>query len=692
MSVFRQSVDVGAIDEHARTVQVLASTKDPVNGEALESWNLERFSKNPVVLFAHNNKELPVGTATDVRPGPDGLRMTIKLASAEANPKAEQVWRCLREGIIRAVSVGYEPGEATETTGEDGERIVTRSASKLLELSFVPVPADENALVEPDNTEEEPEDPLIGRAAPCDTPGYDKEKRMREASEAARRLALHRYQRTDAVWTTAYVNELPDSCFLYIAPGGAKDSDGKATPRDLRYFPYKDKEGNVDRPHLANALSRIPQAKIPASAKKAAIAKAQKLMAGLKDDEERTDADDVQRFDHTRLGSVERTQVGGARIKARLTRIGVLNYRNPDGTLRRELRLPEEVFHPDSLATLRGAPVIDIAHHTGMVTPETWRTAALGHTENVRKDGEQYIAAELVVQDGDTLQRIDSGERTEISCGYVCKLEDSPGVWNGQPYDVIQRAIRYNHVALCPPNRGRAGPDVGLRFDSSSASCAIEKETDMKLIRLDGKDYEVGSDAHLDKLEDMHKTALAEKQKAIDTLQGRLDTAEQTAEQLRADAKKEKAEREKEKEESESRFLQRLRQRMRLFRSIARLFGKKKDDQDGDNDEDDEKMDAMSDQEVMLHVLAKAGAKIPDDKKTNDAYIQARFDALLEQSANGQTVDSVVQAAEAAKRVQARQDANEGLGDDDVVGKAREKHKQAVRNAWRPAQGGNGAA
>ena len=61
-----------------------------------------------------------------------------------------------------------------------------------------------------------------------------------------------------AEWTTAYRNDLPDSAFLYIAPGGEKE-DGKTKPRSLRYFPFKDSEGKVDLPHLRNAIARIPQ-------------------------------------------------------------------------------------------------------------------------------------------------------------------------------------------------------------------------------------------------------------------------------------------------------------------------------------------------------------------------------------------------------------------------------------------------
>mgnify|MGYP001474943553 CR=1 FL=1 len=74
----------------------------------------------------------------------------------------------------------------------------------------------------------------------------------------------------EAVWSREYINNLPDSSFAVILPGGKKDEEGKTVPRSLRYFPYKDMDGNVDLPHLRNALARLPQAKIPEEYRKKA--------------------------------------------------------------------------------------------------------------------------------------------------------------------------------------------------------------------------------------------------------------------------------------------------------------------------------------------------------------------------------------------------------------------------------------
>lgn len=87
-----------------------------------------------------------------------------------------------------------------------------------------------------------------------------------------------------AVWSTAFVNNLPDSCFLFIESGGQKDSDGKTVPRSLRHLPYKGPDGKIDMPHLRNAIARIPQMKgMSEDVKNRLQARARKLLgAGSK--------------------------------------------------------------------------------------------------------------------------------------------------------------------------------------------------------------------------------------------------------------------------------------------------------------------------------------------------------------------------------------------------------------------------
>ena len=56
-----------------------------------------------------------------------------------------------------------------------------------------------------------------------------------------------------AALSTADINNLADSDFAYIQPGGSKDSSGKTVPRSLRHFPIH------DAAHVRNALARIAQ-------------------------------------------------------------------------------------------------------------------------------------------------------------------------------------------------------------------------------------------------------------------------------------------------------------------------------------------------------------------------------------------------------------------------------------------------
>lgn len=81
-----------------------------------------------------------------------------------------------------------------------------------------------------------------------------------------------------ATWDAAYVNDLPDSAFLLIEPGGHKDAGGKTLPRTLRHFPVRAASGDVDLAHLRNALARIPQANtLTANQREAAMTKAKTL-------------------------------------------------------------------------------------------------------------------------------------------------------------------------------------------------------------------------------------------------------------------------------------------------------------------------------------------------------------------------------------------------------------------------------
>jgi HK97 family phage prohead protease len=77
--------------------------------------------------------------------------------------------------------------------------------------------------------------------------------------------------------STADRNDLPDSAFAYIEPGGSKDSSGKTEPRSLRHFPIH------DAAHVRNALERLSQSPFGEKAKAKVHAAAAKMGIDVSD-------------------------------------------------------------------------------------------------------------------------------------------------------------------------------------------------------------------------------------------------------------------------------------------------------------------------------------------------------------------------------------------------------------------------
>ena len=124
-----------------------------------------------------------------------------------------------------------------------------------------------------------------------------------------------------ATWTTAFVNSLPDSAFLFVEDGGTKDDEGKTVPRTLRHFPYKDSSGNVDLPHLRNALARIPQSNLPQDVQDRLTKKAQRILAGENADDGKsaTGSSELRRTGGT--GAAVATKVGRTLSRANETEL-----------------------------------------------------------------------------------------------------------------------------------------------------------------------------------------------------------------------------------------------------------------------------------------------------------------------------------------------------------------------------------
>lgn len=74
-----------------------------------------------------------------------------------------------------------------------------------------------------------------------------------------------------------------------------------------------------------------------------------------------------------------------------------------------------------------------------------------------------YLRGNIKILSNSAINQIDGG-KIELSPGYRCVYDFTPGEFNGERYDAIQRHIRANHLALV--DEGRTGADVAVQDHS----------------------------------------------------------------------------------------------------------------------------------------------------------------------------------------------------------------------------------
>lgn len=190
----------------------------------------------------------------------------------------------------------------------------------------------------------------------------------------------------------------------------------------------------------------------------------------------------VRRLDSIQLDKTYFTEEGYLIDHPIVTSVGIFEYTNPDGSTRRELRLPEDVFAPESLASYKGKPII-ITHDAGYVDKGNVEEETIGTILSEGYHDGDNVRAEIIIHNTDAMKQC--GLR-ELSLGYNLRLEETPGVWEGQPYDAIQRDIVINHLALV--GQARAGEQARLNIDARDSNTTLKggKLMSDKKTRKDG--------------------------------------------------------------------------------------------------------------------------------------------------------------------------------------------------------------
>jgi hypothetical protein len=347
------------------------------------------------------------------------------------------------------------------------------------------------------------------------------------------------------------------------------------------------------------------------------------------------------RTDRQTLDELTLEPNGWLRASAALTRTGVFAYRNEDGSIRRELRPPQEVFRVDLMPLYAGLP-LTVGHPDVFLDVLTTRAHQVGSISSPRREADKLVA-DLLITDLPAIEQVQRGVR-QISVGYEAELDFTPGTWFGVPYDAIQRNIQPNHIAIV--DRGRAGPECAIRLDQGDTmldleidgnSVTVTPEMFAAVLTALGLDpanppqtlelcygpQDPAAAPTMDKAPAPAAPAPAAKADAMDALQARLDSLHaQLA--LRPD---------------ETKIRESVRNRIKL-ESVAEAHGVRFDA-------------AMSDDLLRAAVVKQLEGV--DVSAKSSAYIEARYDSAIEaRSARDEQVRQVAKstiAPDTAKRI-----------------------------------------
>ncbi len=286
-----------------------------------------------------------------------------------------------------------------------------------------------------------------------------------------------------------------------------------------------------------------------------------------------------------------------------VTRTGVFQYVNQDGTIRHELRHPDDVFNVDSLESLKLKPVTD-NHPPELVNSDNAELYSIGSTGETVTVDDSTIAIKFSVHRKDAIKKVALGKR-ELSLGYNLDLVDEVGEWDGVPYTHRQKNIRYNHLAIV--DQARAGRMARINMDGLAVQLHHEDEDErmtdkeMQAVNLDGLTYR--ADAEVAKA--YEKAMQAEKQARLDSeaLKGHVDELKAQLEAVKAT-------------HNDEAMAQAVAERVALLETAKRVVNV-------------DALQGSSDRLIKEAVIKAKHEAINLDGKSDD-YVNARFDALIE--------------------------------------------------------------
>ena len=186
---------------------------------------------------------------------------------------------------------------------------------------------------------------------------------------------------------------------------------------------------------------------------------------------------EVWRYDNFGgLTPIEVTPEGAWLVEAIIAIPGILQYKQDDGSIVRELISEEELFNADSLLSL-GLKPITAEHPDVPVDVSNMKQFRVGNIlqDIVVKEGPQgFVRVKMLIDDPDAQEAARNDGMDGTSPAYKVIIVEKSGVHPifGE-YDRIQTNRRYNHTALT--RNPRAGFAAHVRLDSGDAIMIHER-------------------------------------------------------------------------------------------------------------------------------------------------------------------------------------------------------------------------
>lgn len=109
--------------------------------------NLERFKKNPVMLWSHDSAFPPIGKWENIRV--EGDKLLADAVFDEGDALAQAYKRKVESGLLKACSIGFYAKKFSSDVADikPGQRFETIVEAELIECSLCSVGSNENAMV-----------------------------------------------------------------------------------------------------------------------------------------------------------------------------------------------------------------------------------------------------------------------------------------------------------------------------------------------------------------------------------------------------------------------------------------------------------------------------------------------------------------------------------------------------------------